>query len=341
MGYIRSSKSPFASSIVLVKKKDGTLHMFIYNRVLAKRTIKNRYPIPWIDELIDELHGAYYFSKIDLRLGYHQIRVREKDIEKIAFRYHCGHFEFEVMPFRLTNAPTTFQFTMNRIFQAQLRWYVLVFFDDILIYSKSWDEHLAHLDKMLGILDKESLYAKESICDLGMTELLYLGHIISAEGVCMDIKNICAIIQWPTLENLTQLREFLGLCHFYCRFVNGYSHHAAPLTNLMKKGAFIWTPEAHECFDKFKQLMTSCQVLDLLDFNKPFEIQCDTFGEGIGEVLTQDKNPITFNSRKLRGPEHSFSVYDKEMLAIMQALAKFRQYLIGSKFCIKTGHNSL
>ena len=171
--------------------------------------------------MIDELHGAKYFSKIDLRSGYHQIRVREEDIEQTTFCCRCGHFEFVVMPFGLTNAPATFQSTMNRVFHSQLRRFVLVFFDDILVYSRTWEEHLAHLDIVLGILGNESLYAKESKCDLGMTKLLYLGHISSAEGVQMDLDKVKEIVEWPTLTNLTQLREFVGLCGFYHKFFNG------------------------------------------------------------------------------------------------------------------------
>jgi hypothetical protein len=182
MGHIKPSRSPFASSVVLVLKKNGTLRMCIDYRALNKKMIKNRYPIPRIDDLMDELHGAVFFNKIDLRSGYHQISIREQDIEKTAFRCHFGHFEFLVMPFGLTNTPATFQSCMNHIFRGQLRKYLLVFFDDILIYSKTWDEHLAHLEKVLDTMKTQSLYAKESKCEFGMTELLYLGHIISGQG---------------------------------------------------------------------------------------------------------------------------------------------------------------
>ena len=157
------------------------MHMCINYRTLNKKTIKNRYPIPRIDELIDELHGACFFTKIDLWSGYHQIRMRE-DIEKITFRCHYGHFEFLVMPFGLTNAPTTFQSCMNQVFRQQLRRFVLIFFDDILVFSKTWEENLQHLEMVLSTLEKESLYAKESKCEFGMIEL-YLGHIIRADGV--------------------------------------------------------------------------------------------------------------------------------------------------------------
>ena len=171
---------------------------------------------------------------------------------------------------------------------------MLVFFDDILVYSMTWEELLAHLDIVLGILGNESLYAKESKCDLGMKKLLYLGHILSVEGVRMDLDKVKAIFEWPTPMNPTQIRGFLGLCGFFHRFVNGYSHHAAPLTDLTKKGAFVWTREAQECFEMFKRLMTTCPVLALSDFTKPFELQCDTLGEGIGAILMQDKHSMAY-----------------------------------------------
>jgi hypothetical protein len=182
MGHIRPSSNPFASSVVQVKKKDGTMRMCIDYRALNKKTIKNRYPILRIDELLDELHGAIYFTKIDLRSGYHQIKMREQDVPKIAFRCHYDHYEFLVMPFGLTNAPTTFQSCMNHVFNKQLRKHLLVFFDDLLMYSRTWEEHIQHVEQILAIMEDQSLYAKESKCEFGMTEVLYLAHVIGGKG---------------------------------------------------------------------------------------------------------------------------------------------------------------
>lgn len=210
--------------------------MCIDYRELNKKTIKNRYLIPRIDELIDELHGACYFSKIDLRSGYHQIRVKQDDVEKTAFRCHYAHFKFLVMPFGLTNAPATFR--------DQLRRFVLIFFDDILIYSKTWEEHLKHIDIVLRILERESLYAKMSKCSFGMIELLYLGHIISVEGVHVDLEKIRAIMDWPPPKNISQLKEFFGLCGFYRRFVRVFSQTATPLIDLTPKDSFEWSDRA-------------------------------------------------------------------------------------------------
>jgi hypothetical protein len=341
MGHIRPNMSPFASSVVLVLKKDGTLRMCIDYRALNKKTIKNRYPIPRIDELMDELHGAVFFTKIDLRSGYHQINIREQDIEKTTFRCHFRHFEFLVMPFGLTNAPATFQSCMNHIFRGQLRKYLLVFFDDILIYNKTWDEHLAHLGEVLDIMQAQSLYAKESKCEFGMRELLYLGHIISGQGVQVHQEKIRAILDWPMPKNLTELKGFFGLCSYYRRFVKGFSQLGAPLTDLTKKGAFHWTEESQQTFDKMKEVMSTCPVLALPDFSQPFVLECDASGVGIGAVLMQGGHPIVFESRKLNESERLYPIYDKEMLAIMHALTKFRQYLVGNRFVVKTDHNSL
>jgi hypothetical protein len=168
MGHIRPSSSPFASSVVLVKKKDGTMRMCIDFRALNKKTIKNRYPIPRIEDFLDKLHGAVYFTKIDLCSGYHQSKMREEDISKPTFRCHYDHYEFLVMPFGLTNAPTMFQSFMNHVFNKQLRKHLLVFFDDLLIYNKTWEEHLWHVDQILSIMEEQSLYV-ESKCEFGMT----------------------------------------------------------------------------------------------------------------------------------------------------------------------------
>ena len=223
MGHIWPTSSPFASSVVLVKKKDGTMRMCIDYRALNKKTIKNRYPIPRIDELMDELRGAKYFSKISLRSGYHQTRVKEQDVSKTAFRCHYGHYEFLVMPFGLTNAPATFQSCMNHTFKQQLRKFLSVFFDDILIYSRSWEEHLQHLDEVLTILGDQQLYAKMFKCEFRMIKMLYLGHVIGEQGVQVHQEKIQAILDWSTPRNVTELRIFLGLCTYYRRFVKGFS----------------------------------------------------------------------------------------------------------------------
>jgi hypothetical protein len=215
IGHIRPSNIPFASSVVLFLKKDATMRMCIDYQALNKKTIKNRYPIPRIDELMDELHGVFFFSKIDLCSRYRQINIREKEIEKMTFRCHFGHFEFLVIQFGLTNAPATFQSCMNHIFRDQLRKLVLVFFDDILIYSRSWQEHMRHLDEVLSIMEAQSLYAKESKCEFGMTELLYLGHIISAQGVQVHQEKIRSILDWRMPKNMIESRSFFGLCIYY------------------------------------------------------------------------------------------------------------------------------
>jgi hypothetical protein len=229
------------------------------------------------------------------------------------------------MPFGLTNAPATFQSCMNHIFKGQLRKYLLVFFDDILIYSKTWDEHLAHLGEVLDIMQAHSLYAKESKCEFGMRELLYLGHIISGQEVQVHQEKIRAIVDWPIPKNLTELRGLFGLCSYYKRFVKGFSQLGAPLIDLTKKGAFHRTEESQQTFNKMKEVMSTCPILALPDFSQPFVLECDASGVGIGAVLMPGGHPIVFESRKLDELERLYPIYDKEMLAIMHALTKFRQ----------------
>ena len=201
--------------MVLVKKKDDTLRMCIDYRALNKKTLKKKYPIPRIDELMDELREAQFFSKIDLRSGYHQIRMREQDIPKTAFRCHYGHFEFLVMPFGLTNAPATFHSCMNHIFRSHLRKFVLVFFDDILIYSRTWEEHLQYIETVLCLLQEQQFYAKLSNCEFGLKEMLYLGHIIGVDRVRVHEEKIRAIREWSEPRNVTELRGFIGICTYY------------------------------------------------------------------------------------------------------------------------------
>jgi len=340
-GIIRNSKSPYASPVVLVKKTDGTWRLCVDYRALNQKTVKDKYPIPLIDELLDELYGAQIFSKLDLRSGYHQIRMREEDIPKTAFRTHTGHYEYLVMPFGLTNAPATFQALMNELFKPYLRKFVLIFFDDILVYSKNLQDHLNHVRVVLDILKKNQLFAKKSKCQFGVTEVAYLGHVVSAQGVAVDQNKIQAVIDWPVPKTLKALRGFLGLTGYYRKFIKGYSTLAAPLTALTKKHAFHWDEKAQKAFENLKIALTNPPVLALPNYTSPFVIECDASATRIGAVLMQDNHPIAYISQELRDSSKYASAYEREMLGLLLAIKKWRQYLLGMEFIVKTDHKPL
>ncbi|WVZ93178.1 hypothetical protein U9M48_039180 [Paspalum notatum var. saurae] len=336
-GWIVHSNSPFASPVLLVQKKDGTWRMCVDYRRLNALTIKNRFPIPVVEEILDELAGTTHFTKLDLTAGYHQVRMAPQDEHKTAFKTHHGHYQFKVMPFGLTNAPATFQCIMNDILSPFLRKFVLVFMDDILVYSSSFTDHVQHLRAVLLQLKKHQFYLKPTKCSFAQSQIEYLGHIISADGVATDPAKTAIMQQWPTPTTITELGAFLGLFGYY----EGYGILARPLTNLLKKNAFAWSQEATLAFEALKQAMQKAPVLALPDFQATFIVETDACDGGLGAVLMQHDRPIAFLSKALGDKHKHLSVYEKEFLAVIMAVERWRPYLQRQEFVIRTDHSSL
>ena len=327
-GYIRQSKSPYGAPVLFVDKKDGKLRLCIDCRALNKVKVKNSYPLPRIDDLFDWLAEPKYFSRIDLRSGYHQIRIAQGDEEKTACRTRYGSFEFLVMPFGLCNAPATFTTLMNNIFHEYLDDFVIIYIDDILVYLKTVEEHEEHLEKVFQKLRSNKLYVKGDKCDWGKLRIKFLGHELTQGGVMVDDQKIKAILEWEKSKTTKGLRSFLGLASYYRKFVRDFAKIAKPLSDLLKKSVSeIWDEHSYRAFGELKRRLTSAHVLKFPEFKKLFEVHTDASDFAIGGVLMQEGRPLAFESKKLSDVERRWPTHEKEMWAVVHCLKLWQHYL--------------
>jgi hypothetical protein len=330
-GLIEPSSSPYGAPVLFVAKPDGSLRMCIDYRMLNKITVKNRYPMPRIDDLLDKLHGAKVFSSLDLVSGYWQIRMAPADVPKTAFRVPQGHFQWKVLPFGLNNAPAKFQSTMNAMLGPFLGKFALVYLDDILIFSTTPEQHEQYLRQVFALLRAHQFYCKLSKCDFNKSQVKYLGHIVGAAGVMVDPAKTAVVAAWPTPTCAQDIRQFLGMANYFRRFVQGFASLAAPLTALLKGHCspkrkpsskvgkrvapskpvllpvpFIWSEACQQGFDGLKHALTHAPVLAAPVLGKPFTIICDGCLRGIGALLTQGDRPVAYESRKLSAAELNY-----------------------------------
>ena len=345
-GFISPSTSPWGAPVLLVKKKNGSMRFCVDYRALNKRTVKNRYPLPHIEDSLQRLYKSKYFTAIDLHSAYHQILIRKEDRFKTAFNTRYGHYEFNVVPFGLTNAPATFQTLMNDLMRPFLDDFVIVYLDDILIFSDTLENHELHVRKVLNILRREKLYANPSKSTLFATSLLYLGHEISHRRIAPDPSKIASIESYPIPQTRTELRAFIGLCNFYRKFIRNFSSVVIPLTDLTKSSEpFVWTDEHTDAFRAIKDLMTSSPVLMLPDPTLPFRMETDSSDFALGGVLLQKSNgkwhPVMYHSRKLNPAERNYPIHEKELLALVDAFRQWRHFLHGNCVHAYTDHKSI
>jgi hypothetical protein len=346
-GWIEPTVSPFGAPVLFVPKPDGTLRMCIDYRALNKVTVRNRYPLPRIDQLLDQLTGATVFTSLDLQSGYHLLRIREADVPKTAFRVPCvgpygGSYAYKVLPMGLTNAPATFQNAMNKVFSEHLGRFVCVYLDDILVFSKTRAEHAAHLAIVMKLLRQYRLYCKLSKCAFALQEVKFLGHIVGVHGVQMDPKKVAVVQAWPKPTTVTEMRSFLGLATYFRKFVQGFATLVRPLHHLTKADtAWDWTPACEKAFEGVKYALTHAPVLAMPDFKKPFEVICDASITGVGAVLIQEGRPVAFESRKMIPAEVNYLTTEQELLAVVHALQTWRCFLEGVEFTVVTDHNPL
>ena len=349
-GFIRASNSPAGAPVLFVKKKDGSLRLCVDYRRLNRITIKNRYPLPLINNILDRLGKVKYFTKIDLRSGYNNVRIKGGDEWKTAFRTRYGSFEYLVMPFGLTNAPATFQHFMNDVFKDMTDDFVVVYLDDILIFSDTLEEHWEHVRRVLQRLREYNLHAKPEKSEFFCDTVEYLGFLISPAGVEMDPAKVKAILSWPAPTTVKQVQSFLGFANFYRRFIRDFSKIVRPLTNLTRKAVFyLWSAKCQKAFESLKTAFTTAPILAHFDPDNLTVLKTDSSDYAIGSILSQIErttgilHPIAFYSRSMIPSEMNYDIYDKELLAIYEAFRQWRPYLEGNAdtTLVISDHNNL
>ncbi|KAK7879248.1 hypothetical protein WMY93_033967 [Mugilogobius chulae] len=349
-GLIRPSSSPVGAGFFFVDKKDKTLRPCIDYRGLNDITVKNKYPLPLIDSAFEPLHQATIFSKLDLRNAYHLVRIRQGDEWKTAFNTPLGHFEYLVMPFGLTNAPAVFQALVNDVLRDMLNKFVFVYLDDILVFSRNFQEHVEHVRLVLQRLLENKLYVKAEKCAFHATSVNFLGFVIEQGQIMADPDKVKAVAEWPRPETRKQLQRFLGFANFYRRFIKDYSKRAVPLTRLTSTlTPFKWSSEAEDAFCTLKTLFTSAPVLTHPDPSRQFIVEVDASDSGVGAVLSQRSpvdqkvHPCAFFSRRLSPAEVNYDIGNRELLAVVLALQEWRHWLEGSElpFVVWTDHKNL
>jgi len=349
-GRIRPSKSPMASPFFFIKKKSGELRPVQDYRRLNELTIKNSYPLPLISDLIDKLKGARIFTKLDIRWGYNNVRIKEGDEWKAAFTTNKGLFEPLVMFFGLTNSPATFQTMMNHLFRDQIaKGCVVVYMDDILIFSSTMEEHRRVVQEVLQIICDNRLYLKLEKCEFERPEIDYLGLKIAFDKIMMDPVKVQGVAEWPTPQNTTEVRSFLGFTNFYRRFIRDFSNVAKPLNTLLQKNAaWTWASEQAGAFEHLKKAICSTPILVFPDPTRSYLVEADSSGYATGAVLSQMRDdgrwhPVAFISKGLSPAERNYDIYDKEMLAVIRALEQWRHYLEGAEHPVQvlTDHKNL
>jgi len=349
-GWLRpapGTHSNFAAPVVFAKKPDGSLRFCVDYRALNEVTVKDNYPLPRVDELLDQLHGAKYFTTMDLSSAYYQIPMHEDDVYKTTFSTRYGLFEWVVMPMGLSNSPATCQRVMNEMLGPYLDKFAFIYLDDIMIFSKTAEEHLMHVQLVLEALDRYNFKVKLTKCTFAKRQTRFLGYLVSDEGVAADPAKVAAVVNWPVPTSVTEVRRFLGFCNFYRRFIKNFSAIAAPLTELTSAMKVFPNPLPVEATDAMRALQSALVSTPVLRIpqtgpDSTFQLYTDASIIAVGAVLEQDGHPICYESRKLNAAERNYAVHELEMLAIVHALRTFRHYLEGCQsFVLYTDHHSL